>query len=273
MTRARVAVVIPVLDEEEALPFVLRDIPRDLVDVVIVVDNGSTDRSADIARARGARVVVEAQRGYGAACLAGIAGSADCDVIVFMDGDYSDYPEDLRLLLPRVLDGSADLVIGSRMTEAKSRRALPAHARMGNRLATCLLRLFFGIRCSDLGPFRVLRRDALTALGMQDRGFGWTVEMQVRAQLAGWNVLELPVRYRERVGRSKISGTILGSVRAGTKIIATILRYRLRASLSHRLVAPGSEGKSTTASPSTSCSGTSGNAARKAVSPRRRWRT
>lgn len=224
----RVTVVIPAVDEERALPAVLAEIPRDLVDEIVVVDNGSRDRTAEVAAAGGARVVHEPRRGYGSACLAGIAATADSAVLVFLDGDHSDYPDDLRRLLPPVQSGEADLVIGSRMIDPVSRRHLMPQARFGNRLASSLLRLCFGIRCTDLGPFRVVRRDALTALGMQDRDFGWTVEMQVRAKLAGLRVLELPVRYRERIGQSKISGTVRGSVRAGHKILSTIARYRLR---------------------------------------------
>jgi len=225
---ARVVVVIPAIDEERALPSVLAEIPRDLVAEVVVVDNGSTDRTVAVAEAGGARVVHEPRRGYGAACLAGIAATADADVLVFLDGDHSDFPEDLHDLLPPVLRGEADLVIGSRMLQATSRRALLPQARFGNRLATVLMRLCFGIRCTDLGPFRVVRRSSLLALDMQDRDFGWTVEMQVRARLAGLRVLELPVRYRARIGQSKISGTLQGTIRAGHKILGTIFRYRLR---------------------------------------------
>ncbi len=228
MTNPRVVAIIPVLDEEEALPHVLREIPRDLVAEVIVVDNGSRDRSAAVAVAGGARVVPEPQRGYGAACLAGIAAAAGADVLVFLDGDHSDYPDDLRRLLPPVLAGEADLVIGSRTLDRDARAALLPQARFGNWLASLLLRLLFGIRCTDLGPFRVLRRSSLASLGMQDRDFGWTIEMQLRAKLAGLRVRELPVRYRSRIGTSKITGTLKGSVRAGWKILTTILRYRLR---------------------------------------------
>lgn len=228
MTAPRVVAIIPVLDEEEALPFVLREIPRELVGEVVVVDNGSRDRSAEVARAGGARVVAEPHRGYGAACLAGIAAAGHADVLVFLDGDHSDYPDDLRRLLPPVLAGDADLVIGSRTLDRQARAALLPQARFGNWLASVLLRLLFGIRCTDLGPFRVVRRTALAQLGMQDRDFGWTIEMQVRAKLAGLRVRELPVRYRARIGTSKISGTLKGSVRAGWKILTTIFRYRLR---------------------------------------------
>lgn len=224
----QIIVIIPVLNEEAALPAVLADIPRDLVHEIVVVDNGSRDRSAEVARTGGARVVHEPHRGYGAACLAGIAATAGADVLVFLDGDHSDHPEDLRQLLPPVLAGEADMVIGSRMIDPTSRAAMMPQARFGNRLATVLMRLCFGIRCTDLGPFRVIRRSSLLALGMRDRDFGWTVEMQLRAKLAGLRVRELPVRYRKRIGHSKITGTLSGTLRAGWKILSTIFLYRLR---------------------------------------------
>jgi len=226
--RPRTAVIIPVLNEEKGLPMVLADIPADLVDEIVVVDNGSTDRSAEVAREQGARVVVALQRGYGSACLAAIAATQEHEVLVFLDGDYSDYPEDMRQLLAPVVSGHADLVIGSRMIDREARKALLPQARFGNRLATLLMRLLFGIRCTDLGPFRVVHRHRLLELQMQDRDFGWTVEMQLRARLRGLRVLELPVRYRKRIGRSKISGTVSGTMRAGYKILKTILAYRLR---------------------------------------------
>ena len=221
------AVIIPVLNEEASLPLVLAEIPADLVDEVIVVDNGCTDRSAEIAREHGATVVVESHRGYGAACLAGIAAASRHSILVFLDGDYSDYPEDMRELHAPVAAGQADLVLGTRMVRRESRQALMPQARFGNRLATVLMRLLFGIRCTDLGPFRVIDRQALASLGMQDRDFGWTVEMQLRARLRGLRVREIPVRYRSRVGQSKITGTLRGTVLAGYKILSTIFGYRL----------------------------------------------
>jgi glycosyltransferase involved in cell wall biosynthesis len=206
---------------------VLADVPRDLVDEIVVVDNGSTDESAQIARDAGARVVEQPERGDGAACLRGIVATGGFDVIVFLDGDYSDYPADMRELLEPVRRGEADLVVGTRMVRPEARRALLPQARYGNRLASILMRVLFGIRCSDLGPFRVIRRQALLRLGMQDRDFGWTVEMQLRAALIGLRVVEIPVRYRRRVGVSKITGTVPGTLRASYKILKTIFAFRI----------------------------------------------
>ncbi|MCA8941128.1 MAG: glycosyltransferase family 2 protein [Planctomycetes bacterium] len=226
--RPSTAVIIPVFNEEQSLPLVLGDIPAEHVDTVFVVDNGSTDRSAEVARAGGAVVVTEPRKGYGSACLAGIAAARGFDVIAFLDGDYSDHPDELPRLLEPVVAGRADFVVGSRMQQRESRRALLPQSRFGNWLASVLMRLLFGIRCSDLGPFRVIRRDALDRLGMQDRDFGWTVEMQLRAKLANLRVLEVPVSYRERVGVSKITGTLSGTLRASYKILKTIFAYRLK---------------------------------------------
>ncbi len=223
----RTAVIIPVFNEEDSLPEVLGEIPRDLVDEVIVVDNGSTDGSAQLARSLGATVVEETRRGYGSACLRGIAASVGHQILVFLDGDHSDYPEDMRELLRPVVERDADMVIGSRMLKVKSRRALLPQARFGNQLAALLMRWLFGIRCSDLGPFRVIRRRALLDLEMQDRDFGWTVEMQLRAKLRGLTVVELPVRYRKRIGDSKITGTLRGTLMASYKILKTIFVYRI----------------------------------------------
>jgi len=221
------AVIIPALNEEESLPLVLQELPSELVDRVFVVDNGSTDGTASVARAAGAVVVSEPRRGYGAACLAGIAAADGFDVLVFLDADYSDYPQDLIELHAPVARGEADLVIGSRMVNAGARGALLPQARFGNWLASRLMRLLFGVRCTDLGPFRVITGAGLAALGMRDRDYGWTVEMQLRAHLRGLRVVEVPVRYRPRLGQSKISGTVRGTIMAGYKILKTILGYRV----------------------------------------------
>jgi glycosyltransferase involved in cell wall biosynthesis len=230
-------VLIPALDEEAALPLVLAAIPMDLVDLVVVVDNGSRDRTADVAREGGARVVSETRRGYGQACLAGLEallggepGSETLsgeDVIVFLDADRSDHPEELPEVAGPILEGTADLVIGSRMIDPASRAALLPQARFGNRLACILIRALFGARHTDLGPFRAIRVDALRHLKMADRDFGWTVEMQLKAAVAGLRVREVPVRYRARIGTSKITGTLAGSLGASRKILTWILGWRL----------------------------------------------
>jgi len=233
----RVVVLIPALDEEAALPLVLSAIPMDLVDLVVVVDNGSRDRTAAVAREGGARVVEEARRGYGQACLAGlellleggpgIEPLRDADVVVFLDADRSDHPEELSLVAGPVLSDEVDLVIGSRMIQAASRAALLPQARFGNRLACFLIRVLFGARYTDLGPFRAIRADALRHLRMADRDFGWTVEMQLKAAVAGLRVCEVPVRYRPRIGTSKITGTWAGTLGASRKILTWIIGWRL----------------------------------------------
>jgi len=226
--RPHVAVIIPALNEEQAIASVLRDIPRNFVDEAIVVDNGSTDGTARVAESLGARVVCEPEKGYGAACVAGIeALRADIEIVVFLDGDYSDHPEELEMLVRPIAENVADFVVGSRMLREDSCKALSGQQRWGNRLAAKLIAWRFGYRFTDLGPFRAIRRDALDSLRMRDRGFGWTVEMQIKAACAGLRARELPVRYRPRIGRSKISGTLWGALRAGAKILYTIARHAL----------------------------------------------
>lgn len=221
-----VAVIIPVFNERDSLPLVVGDIPIELVSQIIVVDNGSTDGTAVIARGLPVRLVREPRRGYGSACLAGLAALADAppEIVVFLDGDYSDHPEEMPLLLDAIR-GGADLVVGSRMLGLRERRALLPQARFGNALACFLIRLLYGHRYTDLGPFRAVRWSALRRIGMEDTNFGWTCEMQVKALRAGLTVAEVPVSYRRRVGVSKITGTLSGTLRAGAKILWTIGRY------------------------------------------------
>ncbi|MBM4013630.1 MAG: glycosyltransferase [Planctomycetes bacterium] len=221
-----VCAVIPALDEEASIGLVLRDLPRALVERVIVVDNGSRDASAERAAAAGAQVIREPRRGYGQACLTGIAAlPPECDVVLFLDADHSDHAEETVLLLEPIARGEADLVIGSRRLGKAERGALLPQARFGNALACSLMRLLFGHRYTDLGPFRAITRTALQRIGMVDTNFGWTVEMQIKALRHGLRVVDVPVSYRRRTGVSKITGTLSGTLRAGWKILWTIFRY------------------------------------------------
>lgn len=224
----KVAVIIPALNEEASVGNAVTGIRRTLPDsigCVIVVDNGSSDKTAEVARAAGAMVVLQPERGYGAACLAGLTlMPAETNVVLFMDADGSDLPTDARAILEPVFSGSAEMVIGSRAMGRSDPGAMTLPQRFGNRLAPALIRLIWGTRYTDLGPFRAIRRDNLERLAMQDRDFGWTVEMQVRAAKLGMKVCEVPVTYRRRIGVSKISGTLKGVIGAGYKIIYVILR-------------------------------------------------
>ena len=222
----KAAVVIPVFNERDSLPMVVADIPRDAASEIIVVDNGSTDGTDLVARRLPVRLVRETRKGYGSACLAGLAALEDSppDVVVFLDGDYSDHPEEMPRLLDAIRRG-ADLVIGSRILGRAEPGAILPQARVGNRLACLLIRLFYRHRYTDLGPFRAIRWEALRRLGMRDPNFGWTCEMQVKAVRRGLRIAEVPVSYRRRVGISKITGTVAGTLRAGWKILWTIARY------------------------------------------------
>lgn len=225
-----VDVVIPALDEERSLPLVLSAIPRAAVRRVVVADNRSRDRTAAVARADGAEVVEAARRGYGSACLAGLVhlrATGAPDVVVFLDADFSDHPEELPSLVAPIAAGDADLVIGSRVLGHRERGALLPQARAGNLVACLLIRLLYGHRYTDLGPFRAVRWDALERLAMRDPDFGWTAEMQVKALRAGLRVTEVPVSYRRRTGVSKITGTVRGTLAAGWKILWTVFRHAL----------------------------------------------
>jgi len=221
-----VAAVIPALDEEQSIGAVVASLP-DWLDRIVVVDNGSSDGTAQVASAAGADVVTEARRGYGAACLKGIAEVGPADVIVFIDADGSDDPDEMAGLVEPVAGGEADLVIGSRVLGGAEPKALGPVQRFGNRLSCCLVRALWNVRFTDLGPFRAIDRRALDRLAMSERAMGWTIEMQVKAVTQGCRVREVPVRYRRRMaGRSKISGSVTGSLRAGFRILYVIARVR-----------------------------------------------
>ena len=224
----RVTAIIPALNEEQAIAAVVAAIDRTIVDEVIVADNGSVDRTSEVAAAEGATVVLEPRRGYGSACLAALRIAGDADLLVFLDGDGSDDPREIPVLLARLLDDDADLLIGSRVLGDPEPGALTAVQRFGNTLTCTLVRWFWGVRFTDLGPFRVIRAPALRRLAMADPDFGWTIEMQVKAAQRGLRSIEAPVRCRVRqAGQSKVSGTVLGSVRAGHRILGTVLGARL----------------------------------------------
>jgi len=227
VNRPVIDIVIPALNEEEALPWVLESIPWERIRRVVVADNGSTDATREVAEAGGASVVSEPERGYGAACLRALRElSRDPpELVVFLDGDFSDHPEELPLLTDPITRGNADLVIGSRARGEREGGALTPQQIFGNALACRLLHLIYGARYTDLGPFRAIRWGALEALQMSDRGYGWTLEMQIKAARRGLRHHEVPVSYRRRIGQSKISGTVKGTIGAGTKILYTMARY------------------------------------------------
>lgn len=222
----QICVVIPALNEEQAITHVIDDIPG-WVDRIVVADNGSSDGTAEVAKAHGASVVHEHEQGYGAACLAGIAACPDADIIVFLDGDYSDHPQELKLLVDPIISSACEFVVGSRVNGNLERNALTPQQRFGNWLACKLMNGIWHSCYSDLGPFRAIDARALKRLAMRDRTYGWTVEMQIKAAILGLKAKEVPVSYRPRIGVSKISGTLKGTILAGTKILALIGRYAL----------------------------------------------
>lgn len=224
----RVSVVIPTRNEAQAIGRVLADLPSDLVSEVIVVDNHSSDQTPDIASRMGARVISEPRRGYGRACLTGLACATAPDVVVFLDGDYSDRPAELPLLLAPIAEGRADITIGSRLAGQRTPGALPWHAAFGNRLAAGLITKLFGVKISDLGPFRAARAPALGAIELQETTYGWAVELILKGAIAGLRIVEVPVSYHPRIGKSKISGTLRGTIGATWFILSRIARHYFR---------------------------------------------
>jgi glycosyltransferase involved in cell wall biosynthesis len=225
---ARVSVVIPTHNEASAIGRVLTDLPRELVTEILVVDSNSTDGTPEIAAKAGACVLQEPRRGYGRACLTGLASTTAPDIVVFLDGDYSDRPAELPILLAPILEGRADITLGSRLGKHSIAGAMPWHAAFGNRLAAFLIRLLYGLKLSDLGPFRAGRADVLLRLELQENTYGWAVEMILKGALGGFRIVEVPVSYYPRIGKSKISGTVKGTVGAGWFIISRIMRYYFR---------------------------------------------
>ena len=224
----RVSVIIPTHNEALAIGRVLADLPSGLTTEVIVVDSNSNDGTPEIAARMGARVVQEPRRGYGQACLTGFATTNSPDVVVFLDGDYSDRPSELSILLAPIVEGRADITLGSRLRGRRNTGALPWHQVFGNRLAATLIRLLYGLEISDLGPFRAGRADVLRALALEETTYGWAVEMILKGALGGFRVVEVPVSYYPRIGQSKISGTLKGTVGAGWFILSLIVRYYFR---------------------------------------------
>ncbi len=227
MENPRVCVIIPAFNEEQAIGKVIRDIPE-FITQVIVANNGSTDNTRQVATDAGALVVDESRKGYGWACLKGMEASKayDPDIIVFLDGDYSDFPQEIPKLIRPIVEQNMDLVIGSRVLGKREKGSLTPQQRFGNWLATRLMRLFYGAKFTDLGPFRAIKTDQLNALKMSDKTYGWTIEMQIKAAKQKYLFTEVSVDYKKRIGQSKVSGTVKGTVLAGIKIIFAIFKYR-----------------------------------------------
>lgn len=228
MSTPIISVIIPAFNEEQSIGKVVTDIPRDLVQNVIVVNNNSTDNTVQVASDAGAIVLDEPRKGYGWACLKGIEKSKELNtqIAVFLDGDYSDYPEEIIDVVRPILEEDHDMVIGSRVLGKREKGSLTPQQVFGNWLATRLMRIFYRARFSDLGPFRAIKADSLEKLKMSDKTYGWTIEMQIKAAKHKMKFCEVPVKYRKRIGVSKVSGTVKGTVLAGIKIIGAIFKYR-----------------------------------------------
>jgi glycosyltransferase involved in cell wall biosynthesis len=225
----KICLIIPAFNEENGVGQVIQEIPKNLISEIVVVNNNSTDNTEKVARENGATVLRESTPGYGRACLKGIGylkkSETKPDVVVFLDADHSDYPEEMAQLIQPILENKADLVIGSRALGNKEQGSMTPQQIFGNWLATRLLKILYNVKFTDLGPFRAIRFDKLLEMDMQDKTYGWTVEMQLKAAKLGYRCVEVPVKYRKRIGFSKISGTVKGTVMAGYKILFTIFKY------------------------------------------------
>jgi len=219
-----IAVIIPAYNEEKSIGKVINEIPNDLINEIVVVNNNSNDLTAGVAASKGATVLFESFQGYGAACLKGIEylKSKDVELIVFLDGDYSDYPSEIRMVTEPIINDNFDIVIGSRVLGKKEKGSLPIQSRMGSIIAGLLINLFWGVKYTDLGPFRAIKKEKLLELNMTDIWYGWTVEMQIKAAKKSFKIKEVPVSYRKRIGKSKVTGTIKGTVLASIIILKTI---------------------------------------------------
>lgn len=226
----KIDVIIPAYNEEGSIGLVVRDIPKSLVREIVVVNNASSDNTREVAAKAGATVIDQPKMGYGNACLKGLAYIKDKpdapDIVVFLDGDYSDYPEQMKDLVKPILNDECDMVIGSRALGDKEGGAMMPQQIFGNWLATTLMKLFYKVSYTDLGPFRAIKYQSLLGLGMQDTNYGWTVEMQVKAAKQNLKFTEVPVDYKKRIGVSKVTGTLKGTFMAGYKILLTIFKYR-----------------------------------------------
>ena len=227
----RISVIIPVFNEEKSIPYVLKDIP-DFVNQIIVCDNSSTDKTSEIAESLGAKVVFEKKKGYGNACLKAISYLKNLkvkpEIVVFIDGDYSDDPKQMRKIIDPILNEEYDFVLGARTKSLRDKHSMTAHQIFGNWLACFLMKIFFNSTFKDLGPFRAIKWDKLMQLNMGDKTFGWTVEMQIKALMKNFKYKEIGVKYKKRIGKSKISGTLKGSILAGKKILHLIFKYYLK---------------------------------------------
>ncbi len=226
----KTAVIIPAFNEEQSIGKVIDEIPRQLVDEIIVVNNNSTDRTVEIAEKAGAKVLSETFQGYGACCLKGIEyfKKKPLDIVIFLDGDYSDFPGELENLLTPIFNNDMDFVLGSRVLGKREKGALPVQSRVGSIIAGFLIKLFWNVKYTDLGPFRAIKFEKLISLEMRDKWFGWTVEMQIKAAKKKLKILEVPVSYRNRIGKSKVTGTVRGSFMAGVIILKTIFTELFR---------------------------------------------